>query len=53
VPVEVDAVRFTGDNWAEMHEFTGHVRPDGVALVDAFREADPALRQDGVAEVWD
>lgn len=24
VPVSVEAVQFTGDNWAEMHEFTGH-----------------------------
>lgn len=23
-PVPVEAVRFTGDNWAEMHAFTGH-----------------------------
>lgn len=52
MPVEVDAVRFTGDNWAEMHEFTGHVRPDGVTLVDAFREVIVA-RGGIVAEVWD
>lgn len=23
-PVTVEAVQFTGENWAEMHEFTGH-----------------------------
>lgn len=23
-PVDVEAIQFTGDNWAEMHAFTGH-----------------------------
>lgn len=23
-PVDVEAVQFTGENWAEMHQFTGH-----------------------------
>lgn len=25
LPVEIEAVQFTGDNWAEMHDFTGHI----------------------------
>lgn len=38
-PVEVEAVQFTGDNWAEMHEFTGHRNVETEEqphLVDAF-----------------
>jgi hypothetical protein len=49
-PVEVEAVRFAGDNWAEMHAFTGHVDVRG-RPTDAFREvAQPANIQ---AEVYD
>lgn len=49
-PIEVEAVRFVGDNWAELHEHTGHVEIKG-ETVDAFREVrQPANLQ---AEVWD
>jgi hypothetical protein len=27
-PVTVEAVQFTGDNFAEMHDFTGHFTPE-------------------------
>jgi hypothetical protein len=49
-PVEVEAVRFTGDNWHEVHEFTGHGRVNGMQQ-DLVREVpQPATIQ---AELWD
>lgn len=35
-PVPVEAVRFTGDNWAEMHAFTGHHETGDGHPVDTF-----------------
>ena len=40
-PVEVEAVQFTGENWAEMHEFTGHRNVENDLnpyMVDIFTE---------------
>jgi hypothetical protein len=39
-PVEVEAVQFTGDNWAEMHDFTGHTE-DVTGQFDVFAEVQP------------
>lgn len=36
LPTTIEAVQFTGDNWAEMHAFTGHVRINDVVM-DVFR----------------
>lgn len=62
-PVEVEAVRFTGENWAEMHAFCGHRPLEGQfsqetgaqAYADIFNPAGTyATWPDGVeGEVWD
>lgn len=39
-PVEVEAVQFTGDNWADMHDFTGHSE-DEKGQFDIFAEVTP------------
>lgn len=45
LPVEIEAVQFTGENWNEMHEFTGHRILEGLtesdgrqAYADIFNE---------------
>lgn len=60
-PIPIEAVRFTGDNWAELHAFTGHRNvetEDHPHWADVFNpvgtytmlaEEDPDI----VAEVWD
>lgn len=35
-PVVVEAVQFTGDNWAEIHAFTGHREPRDGLVMDVF-----------------
>jgi hypothetical protein len=58
---EVDAVQFTGDNWAEMHEFTGHSE-DSRGQFDMFAEVHPftvngtrfgAILWNTLANQWD
>jgi hypothetical protein len=49
-PIEVEAVRFDGENWHEVHGFVGHRKINGI-MQDAFREVpQPATIQ---AEIWD
>lgn len=56
-PIEVEAVQFTGDNWAEMHAFTGHrLLSDQINMVDAFNPIGTYLtsagRDNTYAELW-
>jgi hypothetical protein len=59
-PVEIEAVQFTGDNWAEMHAFTGHRQlagqlEGGPAYADAFGPIGTYTRSDDptvLAELW-
>lgn len=56
-PIMVEAVRFTGDNWAEMHAFTGHRHIEGRVYVDVFVEAGTYTlvgrdEPEYVAELW-
>lgn len=51
-PVENQAVQFTGENWAEMHEFTGHFTPVGRDIpMDVFLDY-PTPVGDLVARLW-
>lgn len=63
LPETVEAVQFTGDNWAEMHAFTGHRHLEGqtesdgrAAYADVFNEIGTYLPKDehpgAVAELW-
>jgi hypothetical protein len=56
-PVVVEAVRFTGDNWAEMHAFTGHhMSSGGEWPIDTFNPIGTYTMSDDpkiTAEVWD
>lgn len=57
-PVEVEAVQFTGENWAEMHAFTGHRNVDTEEhphWVDVFTEIGTFLlgmHYDEAAELY-
>lgn len=56
-PVVIEAVQFTGDNWAEMHAFTGHVTTNE-GRYDAFQEMNDDTKQYHLdfnykADVWD
>jgi len=45
-PVIIEAVQFTGDNWAEMHAFTGHRNVETTSdpcMVDIFTEVGTYL----------
>ena len=55
-PVEVEAVKFTGDNWSEMHAFCGHRETSDGHPVDVFNPAGTYVADwpaDIKAEVWD
>jgi hypothetical protein len=57
VPVTVKAVQFTGENWAEMHDFTGHKNdPELGHPVDRFNEIGTFLPSSefptAQAELW-
>lgn len=58
MPVTVEAVQFTGDNWAEMHNFTGHRFDNEIDRhpIDIFNDIGTFLPKDlhpdAVAEVW-
>jgi hypothetical protein len=58
-PVEVEAVQFTGENWAEMHAFTGHRNVENDLnpyMVDIFTEIGTYLatylNDAAKAELW-
>lgn len=53
-PAEIEAIRFTGDNWIEIQDWTRELEPDLIrCCFFPVDEEDRAEDPEIIAEVWD